>query len=81
MKEKEALVDVLIPIILPNKGITRGELAKLLKLPYKIVTNSLERLRSKRLLRRHINKSNYVYTLSSSRKALSVGRPSHIALN
>ena len=81
MKEKEALVDVLIPIIVPNDGITRSELAKQLKLPYKVVTNSLERLRSKRLLRRHIKQSNYIYTLRSSRKALSVGRPSQIVLN
>ena len=64
MKEKEALVDVLIPIIVPNNGITRSELAKQLKLPYKVVTNSLERLRSKRLLRRHIKKSNYIYTFA-----------------
>ena len=75
------LIDVLIPLLVPDAGITRGELARKLGLNYREATQALERLRSQRLLKRHIRRSQYVYTLQASRKALSVGAPPQFGLN
>ena len=80
-KKYGGLVDVLIPLLMPKDGMTRGELAKKLSLSYREATNVLERLRKHRLLKRHIRRSQYIYTLQASRKALSVGVTAHIGLN
>ena len=80
-KKYGGLVDVLIPLLMPKDGMTRGELAKRFRLSYREATNVLERLRKHRLLKRHIRRSQYIYTLQASRKALSVGVTAHIGLN
>jgi|KNS7250_AmetaT_FD_contig_21_9930175_length_1119_multi_8_in_0_out_0_2 predicted HTH transcriptional regulator len=80
-KKIKSMVDVIIPIILPNKGITRGDLARQLGLTYWESTRALERLRKERLLKRRLKNSSYIYSLQVSRKALCVPAPEYIGLN
>ena len=75
------MVDVIIPIILPDKGITRGDLAKRLGLTYWEATRALEGLRKERLVKRRLKNSSYIYSLQASRKALCVPAPEYISLN
>ena len=79
--KRVALIDVMIPLVIPVTGITRGELARKLRVSYSEATKALERLRKHRLLRRHIHKSRYVYRLTGSRRSLSVGTLTTIFLN
>lgn len=76
-----AMVDALIPLVIPTEGITRGNLARKLNISYSDATRALERLRRHRLLRRHIRKARYIYRLTGSRRSLSMGTLSPIYLN
>lgn len=78
---RTAIIDTMIPLVIPPSGITRGELARNLKVSYSDATEALERLRKLRLLNRRINKSRYVYRLTGSRRSLSIDPPSTIYLN
>ena len=78
---RAAIIDTMIPLVIPASGITRGELARKLRVSYADATVALERLRKLRLLKRHISKSRYVYRLTGSRRSLSVGLPSTIYQN
>ena len=75
------MVDALIPLVIPEAGITRGELARKLKVSYSDATHALERLRRHRLVRRHIRKARYIYRLTGSRRSLSMGTLRTIFLN
>ena len=55
------MIDTMIPLVIPRDGITRGELARKLKVSYTEATQALERMRQHRLLSRRIRKSHYVY--------------------
>jgi DNA-binding MarR family transcriptional regulator len=76
-----AIIDTMIPVITPNDGITRTELSKLLKVSYTQATQVLERMRQKRLVKRHIRKSQYIYRLSASRQCLTISVPTTFCLN
>ena len=75
------MIDAMIPLVVPRNGITRGELARTLKVSYSDATKALERLRQHRYLSRRIRKSHYVYRLTGSRESLTVGTLSTIFLN
>ncbi len=75
------MIDAMIPLVVPEEGITRGELARTLKITYAESTRALERLCQHRLLRRGIRKSQYVYRLTGSRISLSIGAPNAIFPN
>ena len=75
------MIDALIPLAIPSAGITRGELARKLKISYSDATHALERMRQHRLLRRHIRKAQYIYRLTGSRRSLSMGTLRTIYLN
>lgn len=79
--KKMTLIDVMIPLVIPVDGITRSELAIKLNVSYSEATKALESLRKGRLLRRHLYKSRYIYKLTGSRDALSVGTLHAISLN
>jgi len=79
--ERLAVIDTMIPLVTPNNGITRAQLAKLLRISYPQATQALELLRQRRLMRRYIRQSQYVYRLTASRQALSVGAMGVICLN
>ncbi|MBM3924803.1 MAG: hypothetical protein FJ320_02265 [SAR202 cluster bacterium] len=79
--ERLAVIDTMIPLVTPPDGITRGQLARLLKITYPQATQALERLRERRLVKRSIRQSQYVYRLTASRQALSVGAMGVICLN
>jgi len=76
-----AMIDTVIPLVIPSAGITRSDLARKLKVTYHEATRSLERLRQHRLVRRHINKSQYIYKLTGSRRSLTIGSLREIHLN
>jgi len=78
---RAAIIETMIPLVVPVKGITRGDLARKLRVSYRDATEALERLRKLRLLKRHISKSSYIYRLTGSRRSLSVGLPSTIYPN
>ena len=78
---RAAMIDALIPLVIPSAGITRGDLARKLKISYSDSTHALERLRRHRLLRRHIRKAQYIYRLTGSRTSLSMGTLRAIFLN
>ena len=75
------MIDAVIPLVIPSAGITRADLARKLKVTYHEATRSLERLRQNRLVRRHINKSQYIYKLTGSRRSLTIGTLRAIYLN
>ncbi len=75
------MIDTMIPLVIPRDGITRGELARKLKVSYTEATQALERMRQHRLLSRRIRKSHYVYRLTGSRQALTIGALNTISLN
>ena len=75
------MIDTLIPLVIPPTGISRGELARKLRISYADATQALERLHHHKLLRRYIHDSRYVYRLTGSRRSLSVGTMSAIFLN
>ena len=79
--ERLAVIDTMIPLVTPPNGITRAHLARLLKITYPQATQALERLRERRLMKRSIRQSQYVYRLTASRQALSVGTMGVICLN
>jgi DNA-binding MarR family transcriptional regulator len=79
--ERLAVIDTMIPLVTPPHGITRGQLARLLKITYPQATQALERLRERRLVKRSIRHSQYIYRLTASRQALSVGAMGVICLN
>ena len=76
-----AMIDAVIPLVIPSAGTTRSDLARKLKVTYHEATRSLERLRQNRLVRRHINKSQYIYKLTGSRRSLTMGTLREIHLN
>lgn len=80
-KNRMAIIDTMIPVITPNDGITRTELSKLLKVSYAQAAQVLERMREKRLVKRHIRRSQYIYRLSASRQCLTIGSLQTICLN
>ena len=80
-KNRMAIIDTMIPVITPNDGITRTALSKLLKVSYAQATQVLERMREKRLVRRHIRQSQYIYRLSASRQCLTVSASRTFCLN
>ena len=74
-------IDAMIPLVVPRDGITRGELARILKISYAQATRSLERLRQHRLVSRRIRKSHYVYRLTGAHDSLTNGVLSTIYMN
>ena len=76
-----AMIDAVIPLVIPSAGTTRSDLARKLKVTYHEATRSLERLRQNRFVRRHINKSQYIYKLTGSRRSLTMGTLREIHLN
>ena len=76
-----AAIDALIPLVIPEQGITRSQLAKVLKITYAQATRSLELMRRHRLLSRRIRKSQYVYRLTGGRDHLANGITSTIYVN
>ena len=81
MNSREAVIDAMIPLLVPADGITRGQLARKMRVTYSEATRALERLREHHLLRRHLRKSQFIYRLTGSRRSLSVGTLGTIFLN
>ena len=76
-----AVIDAMIPLVIPRDGITRSELARKLRVSYSEATRALERLHQHRLLSRRIRKSHYVYRLTGSRQSLTISTLNTIFLN
>ena len=74
-------IDALIPLVVPDEGITRSQLAKTLKISYAQATRSLELMRRHRILSRRIRKSQYVYRLTGGRDHYANGIANAIYVN
>ena len=74
-------IDALIPLVVPEEGITRSQLAKVLRISYSQATRSLELMRRHRILSRRIRKSQYVYRLTAGRDHMANGITSTIHIN
>ena len=79
--KQAAAIDALIPLVIPEKGITRSQLAKVLKISYAQATRSMELMRRHRLLSRRIRKAQYVYRLTAGRDHLANSITSTIHVN
>ncbi len=80
-KTRAAILDAVLPLLIPAQGITRGQLAKAARISYSQACQVLERMRHHRLVRRHLRRSQYIYRLTASRSTLTVGASNRISLN
>ena len=79
--KQASAIDALIPLVVPEHGITRSQLAKVLRISYSQATKSLELMRRHRILSRRIRKSQYVYRLTAGRDHMANGITSAIHVN
>lgn len=79
--KQASAIDALIPLVVPEEGITRSQLAKVLRITYSQATRSLELMRRHRILSRRIRKSQYVYRLTAGRDHMANGIASAIYVN